>query len=34
MGNELVEAIKELIDKMEEIKQELHALRRAVEKKK
>lgn len=34
MGNEIVEAIKELVAVLEEVKQELHALRRAVERRK
>ena len=34
MGNEIAEAIRELIAILEEVKQELHALRRAVERRK
>lgn len=34
MGNEIAEAIRELVTILDEIKQELHALRRAVERNK
>lgn len=33
MGNEIVEAIRELVAVLDEIKQELHAIRRSLERK-
>ena len=34
MGNEIAEAIRELMVVLEEIKQELHAIRRSLERRK